>query len=305
MNTPAFEAVIVSYHSRGPIEQLLALLPADLPVALVDNARGADALAELCRDHPHRRYVDTGGSAGFARAANLGVRTSSFDYVVLLNPDTRPSLDVIQRLVLDVVSDPECVSSSALNVSGDGRSELGAGGWEPSLRRALVHAAALHKVFPRSGLFARPKRGEDIQVDWVAGSCMALQRDRFLTLGGFDERYYVYSEDVAFGRTVRQRGLHERLRTDLTVEHDSAGSGAPSLEMMRLRGASMARYLRHTRAAAPAYAVVGIVGGGYVVRALAQQVLGHGDRAREHWAYVRGAFTGRAFVGGVEVTDRG
>ncbi len=305
MSLPAFEAVIVSYHSRSQIEQLLSQLPPDQPVALLDNARGADGLKQLCDDQPHRRYVDTGGSAGFARAANLGVRTSGFDYVVLLNPDTRPSPAIMQSLVGDVVADPKCVSSSALNVSEDGRSELGAGGWEPTTRRALVHAVALHKAFPHSGLFARPERGEDIELDWVAGSCMAMRRDRFLALGGFDERYYVYSEDVAFGRTVRQRGLRQRLRTDLTVQHDSAGSGAPSLEMMRLRGASMARYLQHTRAAIPAHAVVGIVGGGYVVRAVAQHLLGRHERAHEHWAYVRGAFTRRAWVGGVEVTDRG
>jgi N-acetylglucosaminyl-diphospho-decaprenol L-rhamnosyltransferase len=301
---PAFELVIVSYHSRPQIEQLLATLPAALPVAIVDNASGADELEQLCAARANTRYVDSGGGAGFARAANLGVRSSGYDYVVLVNPDTRPSVAVLESLVDDVVADPACVSSSALNVGHDGRSELGAGGWEPSIRRALVHAAALHKIFPHSGLFARPEVGEDIQVDWVTGACMALGRERFLALGGFDERYYVYSEDVALGRTIRQQGLRQKLRTDLTVQHASGGSGAPSLEMMRLRGASMARYLRHTRPLAPARAAAAVVGGGYVVRAAASRALGRRTRAAEHWAYAQGAFTARAWVGGNEVTNR-
>lgn len=304
MSRPAFELVIVSYHSRGQIEQLLATLPGSLQVAVVDNARGADGLEELCAGRARTRYLDSGGGAGFARAANLGVRTSTFAYVVLVNPDTRPSVTVLESLVDDVVTDPDCVSSSALNVSDDGRSELGAGGWEPSFRRALVHATALHKLFPHSGLYARPRVREDITVDWVTGACMALDRQQFLALGGFDERYYVYSEDVALGRTIREHGLRQRLRTDLTVPHASGGSGAPSLEMMRLRGASLARYLRHTRPAAPARAMAALVGGGYVVRAAASRARGDRERAGEHWAFARGAFSARAWVGGTEVTNR-
>jgi N-acetylglucosaminyl-diphospho-decaprenol L-rhamnosyltransferase len=304
MSTPPFELVVVSYHSRHQIEGLLAALPDDLPVALVDNAKGADRLPELAEQRQNCRYVDSGGGAGYARAANLGVRTSAFEFVVLVNPDCRPTLDALTTLVADVAGDELCASSSALNVGPDGRSEIGAAGWEPSLTRAVVHAVALHKLFPRSGLFARPAKGEQIDVDWVTGACMALRRQTFLDLGGLDERYYVYSEDVAYGRTVRERGLHQILRTDVAIHHDSGGSGAPSLEMMRLRGASLARYLRNTHPPVMARGMAAVVGGGYVVRAGVQKLTGRHQRARENWAYVKGAFTGRAWVGGQEVTNR-
>jgi N-acetylglucosaminyl-diphospho-decaprenol L-rhamnosyltransferase len=300
-----FEVIVVSYRSRAQIEGLLRGLPPTLPVALVDNAQGIDGLAELAANRPNCRYVDTGGGAGFARAANLGVRTSSWDYVVLVNPDSRPNVEALRELIDDVVSDQRCASSSALNIGLDGRSELGAGGWEPTLRRAMVHAVALHKVFPHSGLFARPEVDEQIQLDWATGACMALHRSRFLGLGGFDERYYVYSEDVAFGRAVRLSGMHQKLRTDVAVRHASGGSGAPSLEMMRLRGASIARYLRHTKGPLHARGLAATVGAGYLVRALSQAVLGHKQRSREHLEYAKGAFTARAWVAGEEVTNRG
>ena len=301
-SAPAFEVVLVSYRSAALIRDLLAILPSSQPVALVDNARGVDGLAELAHRRPRCRYVDTGGGAGYARAANLGVRTSSFRYVVLVNPDSRPDPAILAELVRDVADDPTCASSAALNVGPDGRGELGAAGWEPSPVRALVHAVGAHKVFPRLGLFARPAVGEHLDVDWTTGACLAVRRELFLALGGFDERYHVYSEDVAFGHTVRSHGLHQVLRTDLPVPHAGGGSGAPSLEMMRLRGASLARYAMAHQSAGTARTIAGTVALGYLVRAAQQAIQGHRGRAREHWAYAQGALTGRAWVAGTEVT---
>ncbi|GAB2870488.1 glycosyltransferase family protein [Nocardioides pacificus] len=300
----SFEVVVVSYRSRGQIEGLLAGLPADLPLALVDNARGADRVEELAGSRTAGRYVDTGGGAGYARAANLGVRTSRHPYVVLVNPDTRPTLAVLRALVDDVAGDPACASSAALNVGPDGTSEIGTGGWEPTFARALAHAAGIHALLPHHGLFARPRVGEQIDLDWTTGAVMAVRRELFLDLGGLDERFFVYSEDVAYGRTARERGLHQVLRTDLPVAHASGGSGAPSLEMMRLRGASFARYVGTTRPPLRARAVAGVVGAGYVVRAVRSRIKRDPERAQEHLMYARGAFTARAWVAGEEVTDR-
>jgi GT2 family glycosyltransferase len=300
-----FEVVVVSYRSAAQISGLLTGLPPDLPVAVVDNARGVDGLEALMAARLHGRYVDTGGGAGYARAANLGVRTSALPHVVLVNPDSRPTLEDLQALVSDVATDPLCASSAALNVGPDGTSEIGTGGWEPTPGRALVHAAAAHKVFPRAGLYARPVPGEPITLAWTTGACMALHRQRFLDLGCFDERFHVYSEDVAFGRTVRLHGLHQKLRTDVTVAHASGGSGAPSLEMMRLRGASLATYVRGTSAPLRARVIANTVATGYVIRAVHKQLVRDPARAREHMAYARGAFTARAWVAGVEVTAGG
>ncbi|WKN48584.1 glycosyltransferase [Nocardioides sp. Arc9.136] len=300
----SFEVVVVSYRSREQVAGLLAGLPADLPVAVVDNARGADGVEELTRTRTAGRYVDTGGGAGYARAANLGVRTSRHPYVVLVNPDTRPTTAVLEALVRDVAGDPTCASSAALNVGPDGTSEIGTGGWEPTFARSLVHATGAHALFPRRGLFARPAVGEEIDLDWTTGAVMAVRRELFLELGGLDERYFVYSEDVAYGRTARERGLHQVLRTDLPVAHASGGSGAPSLEMMRLRGASFARYVATTRRPLRARTVAGVVGTGYLVRAVRSRAGGDPGRAREHLMYARGAFTGRAWVAGEEVTGR-
>jgi GT2 family glycosyltransferase len=241
---------------------------------------------------------------GFARAANIGARTSTAEFLVFVNPDTRPTVAHLAALVEDVATDTACSASGAMVVDGDGRASLGVGGWEPSLRRAAVHAAGLHKRFPRAGIFARPSVGEQAALDWVSGSCLAVRRQTFLDLGCFDEDFYVYNEDVAFGRTSRARGLTPRLRTDVLIPGSTGDSGAPSLEMMRLRGASMTRYLKKHHPWLRAELTAAVIGLGYLARAVQRTVLGDRATAAEHWAYAVGSFTGRAFVGGRLVTSR-
>ncbi len=296
------ELVVVGYRSRPQVAALLAGLPPDLPVAVVDNSDGSDGLEDLLRGRPHARYL-SGGGIGFGQAATAGVRSSSADVVVFVNPDVRPTAADIATLVSDVVDDPRCAASAAVLVEGEDRMQIGIGGWEPTVRRAAVHALGLHKIWRSAGLFARPRRGEQLTVDWVSGACMAVRRTTFLELGGFDPDFFVYNEDMAFGRACRERGLRQRLRTDVVVPGTSGGSGAPSLEMMRLRGASMTRYLRKYSSTPTAAATAALLAVGYSVRALAVRLRGDVARSREHTCYVRGLLTGRATVGGRVVTE--
>lgn len=298
-----FELVIVSYHSRAQIEGLLANLPVDQPLVIVDNAGGADRLQDLVATRPRARYLDGGGN-GFAKAANLGAVTSVHDVVVFGNPDSRPTPDHYARIVEAVAEDPTIASCAATMTSPDGQVELGTAGWEPSLRRAVVHALGLHKLWPTAGLFARPEPGSTISVDWTTGACMAVRRSTFLQLGGFDERYYVYNEDVAFGRVVRASGLRQVLRTDVLVPHAVGGSGAPSLEMTRLRGASMARYVSRHNPAAIALPIRLALAAGSVSRVAQRMAVRDPGRARDQLAYVAGVLSGRAFVGGRLVAGR-
>ena len=248
---PSMEVVIVSYRSRRHVEDMLACLGGHIDAVVVDNADNVDGLREWAASRPGTRYVD-GGGHGFASAANRGVRTSTHDVVAFVNPDARPTLDVLAELAADVTRDRRCASSAALTVGEDGAVETGNGGWEPSVLRAVAHTVGLHKLAPRAGIWARPQREEDLVLDWTTAACMAVRRETFLQLGGFDEGFFVYCEDVEFGRSVREAGLHQRLRTDLTVRHSAGSSGAPSLEMMQLRGAMLRRYVsaQHGRTSA-------------------------------------------------------
>ena len=298
------ELVIVAYHSRPEVAGLLAGLPDDLPAVVVDNSDGADGLRELITSRRNATYL-TGGGVGYARAANLGAQAASGEVLLFVNPDTRPTLSDLTALARDVTTDPRCASSAAVCVDEHGRPRLGVAGWEFTPRRAAVFAVGLHKLFPRAGMFAHPHVGEAIEVDWVSGAVMAVRRETFHQLGGFDDDFFVYCDDVAFGRAARGRGMHQRLRTDLTIPGSSGGSGAPSLEMMRLRGASLSHYVHKHNGPARAIAIRAAIAAGYAVRTVAYLlVMRRPQRAREHWAYAVGASTARATVAGRVVFSR-
>jgi N-acetylglucosaminyl-diphospho-decaprenol L-rhamnosyltransferase len=297
---PGYELVIVSYHSRPQIEGLLAGLPADLALVIVDNATGRDGLADLVRSRPNGRYLD-GGGQGFAKAANLGARSTSREFLIFVNPDCRPTVEDLDALVASVAGAPSTASCAPTLVSSDGKVEIGTGGWEPTLRRALIHAVGLHKLLPDAGLFARPRPYLPLTMGWTSGACMAVRVSTFIDLGCFDERFYVYNEDVAFGRAVRERGLVQRLRTDILVAHAGGGSGAPSREMLRLRGASMARYVSQHNSPSIARMIRISLAIGYLTRVAEQLVTRNRPRALEHYSYVLGILTGRATVAGNDV----
>src|ERR1700712_2818548 len=237
-----YELVLVTYHSRALVESMYEWLPPDLPIVIVDNARGADGVADLAEDRPATRYL-IGSGRGFASGANLGALTSTYEYVIFGNPDSAPEVAQIDSLVRDLEQDPGLAAVDALAMQPDGRPEL-SGGWEPTPIRALAHAIGVHKLFPRAGLYARPVPGRPLQVDWMSGCCMAVPSRIFRELGGFDESYFLYSDDVEFGRRIRESGLRQRLRTDVCVPHLGAASGESKDRMLRYRGASMPRSLR-------------------------------------------------------------
>jgi GT2 family glycosyltransferase len=241
---------------------------------------------------PHGRYVDSGGGKGFAKAANLGVRTSRYEYVVFGNPDSRPTVEIMNWLVDDVRSDRGLAASAATTIGRDDRPELGNGGWEPTSRRVFMHAIGVHKFAPTAGLFARPKPGHPIEVEWLTGACLAIRRDLFLSLGGFDENFFVYSEDMALGRRVREVGLGQRLRTDLLVPHGAGGSGAPKTWMLRMRGASMMQYLSMHNPPARVRRMRAMLVAGYAARVVLSQVRGDPAATAEHRSYLKGLTAG-------------
>jgi N-acetylglucosaminyl-diphospho-decaprenol L-rhamnosyltransferase len=287
----SFEVVLVTYRSRDLLAKMFDRLPDDVPVAVVDNSQGTDGVPQLVAARKNARYLD-GAGEGFAKAANAGARTSTADVVLFLNPDTSPTATQLRALVADLEADPKLAAVSATTVRPDGRVELGVGGWEPTAGRAVAHALGLHAIFPTAGLNARPEPNKPMDVDWLTGACLAVPRERFLALGGFDESFFVYNEDMAYGRAVRLAGLRQKLRTDILVPHVGGGSGEARTRMFQMRGASMVAYVADHNPPATVQGLKLALTAGTLARSAVAAARGDKTLSAEHRAYVRGLWSG-------------
>ena len=122
---------------------------------------------------------------------------------------------------------------------------------------------------------------------------MAVPARIFRELGGFDESYFLYGDDVEFGRRIRESGMHQRLRTDVGVTHLGAASGESKDRMLRFRGASMTRYLRRHNSGRRTNTMRIFLTAGLIARIPMCRLRGRHDQAREHLSYLRGLWFGR------------
>lgn len=282
-----YELVIVSYLSRLPLKRLLDAVDG-VSVIIVDNASGEDRIIDYATGRANVRYIDSGGNLGFAAAANLGVTASDADVVIFVNPDCLPTQPTLRKLAETLRSRSDVAACSPALRGDDGLISPRGGGSAPTLPRCLAHAVGLHTLFRRSGIWIAPRPGEVLDVEWLAGTCLAVRRSTFQEVGGFDEHYFLYNEDMALGDRFRRRGMRQLLRGDVAVEHHGGGSSAVSpVGLWLLRGGSLARYIDgHNRPAAARCMRAALCAGSLLRAAAYSAIPGRHHRRREmlNWA---------------------
>lgn len=282
---PRFELVVVVYKSRAALEPFLAHLGRETPVALVDNSIDEDDVTDLIASYPLIRHVDAGGNLGYSAASNLGARTSTAEFLIFINPDTRPTPDALERLVAFLEANPSVVCCGATGVGTAG------GGAQPTWGRVFVHAMGLHRRFPRAGLYFQDLGGERVDVGWVAGSCLAVRRSAFARIGGFDPRYFIYQSDFDLGLRLQERNQRQVLLGDVIMPHSDGGSSdLPSAWTWEKRGRAWTRFLRNTRPLPSAIGMTAILLTGNATRAVFYGAKGERVRAREVATYARAGF---------------
>ena len=209
--------------------------------------------------------VRNGANRGFARAVNRGGRLSRGEWVLLLNPDvTVPDgfldevLDAAQRWP---ARDPRAGVIGFQLRNRDGTKQASSGPF-PTL---LGTVAGL--VLPRSRRKSRHRPLTDRRpVPWATGGCLLVRRDCFEELGGLDESFFLYYEDVDFCRRARRAGWSVWYEPDLRVTHHfplhtRAGAGAAAAGHPARPADVLAQALARLAGAAAVRAGVGRGGG--------------------------------------------
>jgi hypothetical protein len=185
-------------------------------VILVDNAASDGSTAAARTRFAAVRIVETGANLGFAAGANRGAAVARGDVLVFVNPDACLLPGALGLLVDALLRVPRAGIAGGGLVDERGR-------WQPGAARFGPVRHLLLDTTP--GRFAARLRRAPHPVDWVYGTFMAVRRDLFQQLGGFDPRYFVYGEDLDLcyraGR-VGARTIHVPQARALHGAHPSA-----------------------------------------------------------------------------------
>ena len=221
---PLISVVIVSYQSGPTLERCLAALSAqtfaDFEILLVDNASTDGAPQAAAAADPAIRFLEPGANLGFAAGNNLAAREARGRWLALLNPDAFPAPDWLAQLVAMSERRPRvnCFTSLQRDAAEPARLD---GTGDVMTLAGFPYRGGYHNPAP-----ATVPEGETFSA---CGAAMLIDRALFLRLGGFDERFFCYCEDVDLGYRLRLAGEATLLLPAAVVEHvGSASTGVRS-----------------------------------------------------------------------------
>ncbi|WP_420109508.1 glycosyltransferase family 2 protein, partial [Mycolicibacter arupensis] len=214
----ALPVVTVTYSPGWHLDRFLASLSlaTDRPVRVVmaDNGSTDGAPEEAVQRYPHVHLLRTGANLGYGGAVNAGVAqldaedAPRSEFLIVANPDVQWGPGSIDALLDAAARWPNAATLGPLIRDPDG-SVYPSARHLPSLIRGGMHAV-VGPVWPNNP-WSRAYRQEHQEpserpVGWLSGACLLVRRAAFDAIGGFDERYFLYMEDVDLGDRLAKDG---------------------------------------------------------------------------------------------------
>jgi hypothetical protein len=240
-------AVVVSWNTREHLARTLSALEgaADglrVETVVVDNGSTDGSQAMVADKFPRVRLIQSPANVGFARACNVGAAAGTGRAVLLLNSDCELEPGALGVLLGALDADPMLAAVFARLLNADGTlqpsvhdalptpwSYAGDVVFASSLRYALYRAPRLKRALLRTTL-ARHRRAHD--VAWGGAACMLVRRKAFDAVDGFDERFFMYMEDVDLCARLGAAGFRLRFVPEAVAVHHWGVSAARSTSSM-------------------------------------------------------------------------
>ncbi len=229
---PVLSIVIVSWNVRKDLRECLRSLLKDegsrlesgeIEIIVVDNA-STDGTAEMVEhEFPQVKLLVNPQNLGYTKANNIGIKHSCGKYILLLNPDTIVHQGALQALIDCAESHPEAGIIGAKLLNSDGSVQRSARSF-PDIGAGLFRNTFLGRLFPnnpfvRRYLLADFGYDEVREVDWVSGAAMLVRRDLIERIGGLDERFWAYCEDVDLCWRAWQAGYKVLFCPNAVITH--------------------------------------------------------------------------------------
>ncbi len=226
-----FSVVVVEYFSKDLLVSCLSSVEGQShqpqKIVVVVNGMDAKEKSKLEKEFAGVHFIDPKANLGYSKAVNLGIANTDSEIILVLNPDTVLDLKCAE-LACEYLAENDAVASvgpQILDVDGviypSARNE-------PSIVNAIGHG--LLGIFKPNNRFSRRYKELDAdqnqtrEVDWISGAALFLRRKALDEIGGWDEDFFMYCEDVDLGRRLKLAGWKSIYLPLAKISHVGGGS---------------------------------------------------------------------------------
>ena len=220
--------IIVSYRSWNRLDACLKSIAvqamSDIEVIVVDNHSDDGQAEQFISMHPQARFILQDTNAGFAQACNRGAKEATGNWLLFLNPDTVLQPNTLAPLLVKANNEPswKLIGIRQLNDQGKDTHPHGLflkwwNVWAPvrSLERLFKGEKSSKHYLSTTPI---------VYPDWISGAFVLIRKNDLLELGGWDERFWMYFEDMDLSKRAAEKGWKRVLYNELVCTHSHGGS---------------------------------------------------------------------------------
>jgi GT2 family glycosyltransferase len=236
---PQVSVIVVSYNAADELEGCLLSLaalpeltadPAFAEVIVSDNGSADDSRARAARAFPTAIIIVNGANLGFAKACNIGAAAAKAPLLFFFNPDARATPGLLANAVQYFNAHPDAAMAGAKILNEDGSVAPSAGEfdtwWQAFLRSSAWGEMPWFRAQSNGYALRSFDYASERDVDLVVGAAMFIRADMFRELGGFDERFFLYHEEIDFAHRLHDRGLRVVFLPQCVAMHKSEQGGS-------------------------------------------------------------------------------
>jgi GT2 family glycosyltransferase len=193
--------VIVSYNTASYLRKCLESIfkhtsTITYEVIVVDNASKDGSVEMIRKDFPEIRLFAMPENLGFTKGNNVGIKAAAGKYVLILNPDTEINDNAFVKIVEFLEKNPQAVGATCKLVGVDGKWQMSAFRYPTLFTKWLFYSVAMLLPLPPIEAMSNVDVLKPFEADWIVGAAMIIRTEALKNVGGFDEKIFMFSEDV-------------------------------------------------------------------------------------------------------------
>ncbi len=221
--------IIVNYNVKEFLQNLIhsiykAAQNISYEIIIVDNASDDGSVEFIKEKFPGIKLIANSKNLGFSKANNIGLMEACGEYILLLNPDTIVREDTFEKMISFFKENPDAGLAGCKILNPDGTLQLACRRSFPGPWTSFCKVSGLGNLFPNTKLFARYNltyldENNTYEVDAISGSFMMFPKKIYDEIGGLDEQFFMYGEDLDFCYRIQSMGKKVYYFHDTQIIH--------------------------------------------------------------------------------------